>query len=385
MLTCKAAKFSLPEKVTYLNCAYMSPMLKSVEKVGVRSLRLKRNPVGITPEDFFLQSDELRKEFAKLINTRESQRIAIIPSASYGLASVAKNLNITKGQHIIVAAEQFPSNYYSWETLCKETGAEIKAIAPEKGLSGRGKKWNEKILEGINSNTRAVAIAHTHWADGTKFDLQAIRKRTHDVGALLIIDGTQSVGALPFDVQQIKPDALICAGYKWLLGPYSIGLAYYGEYFDNGKPIEENWINRLNSEDFSALVTYEPAYQPGALRYEVGEHSNFILVPMLLNAIATLNKWHIQNVQEYCSSISESMIGTLREKGFWIEDAESRGSHLFGIRLPERADVTRIKNALIKNNVYVSFRGDAIRVSPNVYNDQRDMQKFVKVLSSNAK
>jgi selenocysteine lyase/cysteine desulfurase len=385
MLTCKAAKFSLPEKVTYLNCAYMSPMLKSVEKVGVRSVRLKRNPVGIAPQDFFTQSDALRQEFAKLVNVSEPRRIVIIPSASYGLASVAKNLNITKGQHIIVAAEQFPSNYYSWEALCKETGAQIKAIAPEKCLSGRGKKWNEKILESINTKTRAVAIAHTHWADGTKFDLQAIRKRTQDVGALLIIDGTQSVGALPFDVQQIKPDALICAGYKWLLGPYSIGLAYYGEYFDNGKPIEENWINRLNSEDFSALVTYEPAYQEGALRYEVGEHSNFILLPMLLNAIATLNKWHVENVQAYCSAISESMIRNLRENGFWIEDAESRGGHLFGIRLPDGTDVNKIKNALVKNNIYVSFRGDAIRVSPNVYNHERDMQKFAKVLSSNVK
>src|SRR4051812_12231901 len=121
MLTCKAAKFSIPQKVTYLNCAYMSPMMKSVEKAGYRALRVKRNPVSIKPEDFFLESDKLRAEFSKLINISDPKRVVIIPSVSYGMASVAKNLNIGKGQHIIVANEQFPSNYYPWQSLGKET------------------------------------------------------------------------------------------------------------------------------------------------------------------------------------------------------------------------------------------------------------------------
>jgi selenocysteine lyase/cysteine desulfurase len=207
------------------------------------------------------------------------------------MATVAHNLNIKRDQHIIVAGEQFPSNYYPWQSLCEETGASIKTVNAPEDFVDRGKRWNEKILDAINSNTRAVAIANFHWADGTRFDLQAIRKRTKEVGALLIVDGTQSVGAVPFDVQKIQPDALVCAGYKWLLGPYSIGLAYYGDYFNNGKPIEECWINRKDSENFAGLVSYQSDYQPGMLRYEVGEHSNFILVPMMIKAIEQLNKW----------------------------------------------------------------------------------------------
>src|SRR5687767_14711122 len=124
MLTCKYAKFSLPEKITYLNCAYMSPQLKSVEKIGIRAVRKKRNPAAITATDFFTESEALREEFAKLINVREPKRIVIIPSVSYGMASVARNINIAKGQHIIVAAEQFPSNYYPWQRVCEEHCAE---------------------------------------------------------------------------------------------------------------------------------------------------------------------------------------------------------------------------------------------------------------------
>jgi selenocysteine lyase/cysteine desulfurase len=382
MLTCKYSKFSLPSAVTYLNCAYMSPLLKSVEKAGVRGVRVKRDPTNVHPENFFSITKDLRSEFAKLIHVADADRIAIIPSASYGLSTVTKNLPAKKGEHILVAAEQFPSNYYPWQSLCAETGAELKVVAPEKSFKDRGKTWNTKFLEAINSKTKAVAIAHTHWTDGTLFDLQALRARTKEVGALLVIDGTQSVGALPFDVQKIQPDALICAAYKWLLGPYSIALAYYGEYFNEGRPIEENWINRLDSENFSGLVNYESRYQPGALRFGVGEQSNFILAPMALKAISQVNRWHPENIQEYCRTITEPAITRLREKGFLIEELPYRASHLFGIRHSERIDFHTLKTKFQRANVHVSFRGDSVRVSPHVYNDADDLSRLVKILSA---
>lgn len=363
----------------------MSPLLKDAEKAGVRAVRGKRNPIDIPPQDFFTQSQLLREEFARLVNVPDSRQIAIIPSVSYGIANAANNLRISPGQHIIVASEQFPSNYYSWEKVASTHKAEIRVISPDNTTVERGKRWNEKILSAIDKNTRAVAIAHTHWADGTKFDLAAIRKRTREVNALLIVDGTQSVGALPFDVQEFQPDALICAGYKWLLGPYSIGVAYYGEYFNDGQPIEENWINRKGSEDFSSLIRYQPEYQPGALRYEVGEHSNFVLVPMLHKALTQLNRWGVENIQEYCNHISQEMVKKLRENSCWIEDENYRGAHLIGVRLPTSVDSEKLKAALLKNRIYVSYRGDAIRVAPNIYNDERDLNHFTKVVLSHLK
>lgn len=349
--------------------------------MGIQALRKKRNPASITADDFFTDTEKLRKEYATLINAPDPGRIVIIPSVSYGMANVVKNLTLKSDEHILVAAEQFPSNYYPWKSLCDDVGASVKIISPPQEFQQRGKRWNETILEAINPKTKAVALGHVHWADGTRFDLAAIRKRTRDVGALLIIDGTQSVGAMPFDVQEINPDALICAGYKWLMGPYSIGLAYYGEYFDNGKPVEENWINRENSENFAGLVNYRDTYQHGALRYEVGEHSNFIMVPMMLKAIEQLNNWGPARIQHYCKHISNEAIQQLSEKGFVIEEQEWRASHLFGIRLPEGYDLDTIKQSLLKHKVYVSFRGNAIRVAPNVYNMKNDFQKLVRALT----
>ena len=380
MISCKRSKFTLPKKVAYLNCAYMSPLLKTAEKVGIQNLRRKRNPSTILAEDFFKDGELLREEFAKLINATEPKRIAIVPSVSYGMANVANNVKIGRSEKIIVAAEQFPSNYYPWLRLSLETGAVIQAVQPPIELAQRGAIWNEKILSAIDNNTRVVAIGNVHWADGTLFQLEQIRKRTRDVGALLIVDGTQSVGVLPFDINKIQPDALVCAGYKWLLGPYSIGVAYYGEYFDHGKPIEESWLNRMDAEDFSSLVNYQASYQEGSLRYDVGEHNNFVLVPMLIKSIAQLNKWGIQGIQDYIRSISSPAIDSLRDKGYWIEDEAYRGGHLFGLR-NLRQDAQKIRAALHRNNIFVSQRGDAIRVAPNMYNDSKDMSRLVKALS----
>ena len=284
MLTSQKKEFSLPTGLTYLNCAYMSPLMKRVEEVGIEALQRKANPAAISAEDFFSDTEKLRKEYAKLIHTRDPKRIVVIPSVSYGMGNVVQNMSIEPGDNIVVTGEQFPSNYYPWQRLCETKKAHLKIVDPPNETGGRGENWNLRILEAMTPKTRLLAMGNVHWADGTRFDLRAARERTREVGALLVIDGTQSVGALPFNVDEIQPDALICAGYKWLMGPYSIGLAYYGPFFDGGVPLEENWINRVNSEDFAGLVNFQDEYQPGSLRYEVGERSNFILVPMLLKA-----------------------------------------------------------------------------------------------------
>ncbi|WP_421775392.1 aminotransferase class V-fold PLP-dependent enzyme [Gracilimonas sp.] len=380
-MDCKKSYFRLDESVTYLNCAYMSPQLKSVEEAGVWGVQRKRNPFKISPDEFFGETDQLRDEFAKLINANDPKRIVVIPSVSYGMANVAKNVEISQGDNIILVGEQFPSNVYPWRSVVQEKGGEIITITPPKEHENRGKIWNEKVLNAINDRTKLVAMGNIHWADGTLFDLKTIRKRTRDVGAWLAIDGTQSVGALPFDISEIQPDALVCAGYKWLMGPYSIGLAYYGPALDNGKPVEENWINRYESENFANLVNYNDDYQPGALRYEVGEHSNFILVPMMLKAIQQLNEWGVENIQQYCRDLIAEPVDKLKAAGYRIEDSDYRASHLFGIRLGESHDMDQIKAAFDKQNILVSFRGDSIRVSPNVYNTQEEIEQLVHTLA----
>lgn len=376
-MKCQRDKFNLQRKYAYLNCAYMSPLLKKVENAGIKGIKLKRKPFHISADDFFQETETIRLLYSNLINNSEPKRICIIPSVSYGIANVTKNLPFSRGD-VLLLQEQFPSNVYPWLELQKK-GMNIKFIDAPDTLK-RGEDWNQHLLDSINSETRVVAMSHVHWADGTLFQLKAIREKLDKVGGLLIIDGTQSVGALPFDIQEIKPDALLCAAYKWLMGPYSIGLAYYSEAFDKGMPIEHNWINRKNSEEFSGLVDYESEFQELALRYEVGEHSNFILIPMLHQAIKQLLKWQPSEVQKYCDKLTKRSIDEIENLGYKVEDSDFRSSHLFGVRLGNKMSIDKIKSSLMRNKVSVSYRGSAIRVSPHVYNDELDMIKLLKAL-----
>ena len=376
-LKSKKHLFNLSKNVAYLNGAYMSPLLKSVEQIGIDSISIKGNPQNLTESDFFSGQVILKKKFAQLIGASDYQNIAIIPSVSYGISTVANNIALQKGDEVLVLKEQFPSNIYAWKRKEKETGCIIKMIeAPEIGPE-RAKKWNESLTNAINKKTKVVAIPQLHWADGTFFDLKAIREKTNLVNAYLIIDGTQSVGAFPFSVKDIQPDALICAGYKWLMGPYSSGVAYYSDRFNDGLPIEESWMIHEGREDFSQLVNYNYNYTSKAGRYDVGQSSNFILNPMLSEGINQVLEWTPRFIQSYCQSICIDAINELRRLGCFIEEEAYRGNHLFGVYLPQHLDLSELKNRLKKNNIFVSFRGNAVRVSPNIYNTKEDLMKLV--------
>ena len=256
----------------------------------------------------------------------------------------------------------------------------LRTVAAPGAAGSRGAAWNEALLESIDASTSIVAVPHYHWMDGTRFDLEAVGKRAREVGAALVVDGTQSVGAAPFDVSAVRPDALVCAGYKWLLGPYSLGLAWYGDRFVDGVPLEETWTARPESQDFRRVGEYRDDYRPGAARFDVGERSNFILVPMQLAAVRRILEWTPNAIQEYCRSITRVALAEVCALGVTVEDEEWRGSHLFGLRLPAGVDPAQLGPELEARAVFVSLRGSAIRVAPHVYNSEEDLHALVEAL-----
>ena len=374
------SEFLIPDDISYLNCAYMSPLSKATVEAGKKAVELKAHPYKIKPDDFFETVELIRTEFAKLIHG-SAEDVAVIPSVSYGIAMLAKNIELSPGDEIIVIEEQFPSNIYSWIRLAKNNGAELTVIKSPETNEKRGMAWNEKILSAISPKTKVVTMGIVHWSDGTLFNLSAIRKKTAKCGSLLLLDGTQAIGALPFNVNEIKPDALIVAGYKWLMCPYATGFAWLGEYFKDGIPLEESWINRKGSSNFAGLVKYQDEFASGARRFDMGEKSNFALNPMVLTALRQVNEWGPENIQNYVSSISEQPVRELISRGFWVEDKEFRGSHLFGVRVPPGTDLELIRQKCETQNVFVSIRGSAIRVAPHIYNDAHDFEKLIQSLS----
>jgi selenocysteine lyase/cysteine desulfurase len=376
--------FELPEDIHYLNGAYMSPLMKAVQEAGIAGTKRKLSPWELTADDFFVPAETVKQKFGRLINA-PAQQVAIIPSASYGLKSAISNIPANSGDHAIVVSNEFPSDYYTIQQWCKENSKELKIITAPDVLTGRGAAWNDRVLQTINTQTAAVVLSSVHWADGTKFNLQQIGEKCKAVNALFIVDGTQSVGALPIDIIAFKIDALVCAAYKWLMGPYSIGLAYYSENFNNGIPIEDSWMNKSNAHDFARLSSYVEDYKPGANRYNVGEFSNNILMPMLDKALDTVTQWGADAIQDYCVKLIGPLLHYLQENKYWIEAPAYRTNHLFGFLLPGTVDKAILLQELQRNKVFVSLRGDSIRVSPHVYNNESDIEALIQVLKNQHK
>lgn len=380
-LACQKSAFSLDPGIHYINCAYLSPLARVVEEAGIAGIRAKCAPSGITPADFFDPCDELRRRFGRLVNA-PADGIAIVPAASYGVATCARNIDLSRGANIVLTARQFPGNVHAWRRLARERGAEIRMVDARPG-PGCGERWSTRIIEAIDAGTEVVTMGVIHWTDGTVFDIEAIAARAREVGAYLIIDGTQSVGAMDFDVARIRPDALVCSGYKWLMGPYSIGVAYFGPRLLGGVPLEETWIGREGSRDFAGLAgNYPDGYEPGAIRYDVGERSNFILVPMMNAALQLVLEWTPARIAEYCGTLTSGLVERARNAGFGVEETPWRAPHLFGLHAPPGLDPRLVTQALAARNVHVSLRGSALRISPHVYNDEADVDALWDALES---
>jgi selenocysteine lyase/cysteine desulfurase len=381
MLPCQRHLFDIPDDVAYLNCAYMSPLMKTALEAGTAGLARKAHPWEITPDKFFTGSDEFRTTAAQLIDCSAND-IAIVPSVSYGIATAARNLPVKKGQSILVLDEQFPSNYYPWQRRAEDTGASLKVVAwPE------DHDWTAAVLNGLTADVAIAALPHVQWTSGGRLDLIRIGKACRQLGAALVLDLTQSLGALPFSVGSLKndlqngvqPDFAVAASYKWLLGPYSVGLLYVAPKWQGGMPLEENWIQRANARDFSSLILYTENYDEGARRFDMGERSNFALLPAAVRAMKQLLEWDVAQVSETAGALSRRLAEAAAEMGFHAPAEPLRAPHYLALRR-KTAIPKELPEMLAKEKVFVSIRGNSIRVSPHVYNTMEDGERLIACL-----
>ncbi len=374
-IPCQKDFFNIPDEITYLNCAYMSPLASLVMEAGFDGVRRKSKPWEVKPIDFFKDGEHLRALFAKLIDAAADD-VALIPSASYGIAVAANNIALQKNDEIVVLDEQFPSNYYQWVEAVKTQGANLITVSRQ-----QSQDWTSAILEAIGEKTKIVAVPNVHWTDGSLIRLQEISKECREYGAKLILDVTQSLGALPFSVKEIQPGFMVCSAYKWLLGPYSIAYLYASPEYHEGKPIEHNWQNRAGSEIFSGLVSYEENFQPGARRFDVGERANFALLPVAIAALELILNWKVENIYGTIKQITDSISEKVQEIGLAVPPPNQRAAHMLGVRFPEKLP-EGIAEKLAGENIIVSIRGNSMRIAPHIYNNEADVFKLIKVLKS---
>jgi selenocysteine lyase/cysteine desulfurase len=193
------------------------------------------------------------------------------------------------------------------------------------------------------------------------------------------LDVTQSAGVMPLDVNVIQPDFLVAACYKWLLGPYSIGFLYVAPHRQDGKPIEFNWRARLGSDNFAGLVNYQDTYLPGAHRFDVGECANFQTMPAVIAALQQIRDWGVPAIAKTLAARNGGIAERAAALGLESLGAERRAGHFLGLRFP-RGIPEGLLDALRQAGVYVSVRGDSLRITPHLYNDDADVDRLMHAL-----
>ena len=374
LLPSQRATFEVPEEVCYLNCAYMAPQLRAVRDAGKAAIDWRSRPWEIVASDFFDNVERVRALFGELVGA-DPECVALIPAVSYGMATAAAALPFRRGDSVLLLDGEYPSNFYIWERLARERrGTVISVQRPEDG------DWTAAVLARLDGSVRIASLPHCFWVDGSALDLVSIGAACRAQGTALVLDLTQSWGAMPIDLAAVQPDFAMAAGYKWLLCPYGSGLMYVAPEHHQSSPLEENWAGRAGAENFSALVPYKDNYQLGARRFDVGEKSNFTAVAQMIAALQQLSAWGVGSVANRLRLVASELARRCEEAGLARNHAPLQAPHIIGFPLPRQTPHDFVEQ-LAGERVHVSRRGPWMRLSPHLHVEEADAARLAESLA----
>ena len=373
-LSCRAL-FDIPDDVAYFNTAYNAPLLRASRDALVCAAGAKLRPWERAPADFFADAETLRGVSAALFGTA-AENFAIVPAASYGISTAARILEprLQAGDHILVAAQEFPSNIFPWQRIAAERGAAIRTA----GRPADG-DWTRAVLAALDPSVRIAALSACHWTDGATFDLVAIGAACRANGTVLVLDVTQSLGAAPLDLAAVRPDFMVAAGYKWLLCPYGFSLLYVDPRWHGERPLEESWLARSNAQDFTRLADYRAEYRAGARRYDVGETCVTTVLPGAIAALRQIEQWGIAGIEARLGAITDRIAAAVAPLGYEILAPHFRSRHILGLSVA--GDPQDLIGLLRARNIHVSQRGDAIRIAPHLHVTDSDVDRLIEALA----
>ncbi|MGB3167575.1 MAG: aminotransferase class V-fold PLP-dependent enzyme [Alteraurantiacibacter sp.] len=375
MIASQRHRFAIPEDVHYLNCAYMAPLADTVSAAMVEGARRKEQPWLLRPVDFFGVVEEFRSRAARLAGV-SADSIAVVPSVSYAMAIAARNLPLARGQSVVTLADQFPSNVYPWRKLAADNGGEVVTVHRDAFAA-----WTDAVLDAIGPDTAIVAMPQCHWADGRVVDLVAVGEACRANGAALVLDLTQSLGAMAIDFAAVQPDFAVAACYKWLLGPYGLSMTYIDPKHHRGDPLEQNWINRAGSEDFARLVDYRDDYQPGARRFDMGEKSNPPLLAGGSAALYLIGEFGVEAIAGTLAARTSAIAKAAAPLGFDAAPVGIRAPHFLSLSAADGLPPD-LAERLAEAQVHVSVRGQSLRVTPHLWTSDADVEALLAAIAT---
>jgi selenocysteine lyase/cysteine desulfurase len=374
ILTNQRALFDIPPGIAWFNCASRTPLLKAAAAAGNAGIHTRAQPWTMNSGRLHDQAEHLRTLFAGLIGATADD-IAIQPSASYGLATAAANLAVARGQAIVVLEDQFPSNVFVWMQKAAAAGGRVVTVPRPADAD-----WTAAVLAHVDGDTAIAALPPCHWIDGTRIDLEAVGARCRDLGAALVVDATQWVGAAPFDVARVRPDFLVAAAYKWLFCPHGMSFLYAAAPHQQGVALEHHDYNHpATGASIEGALVYDPDMSPGARRFDVGQTYNPVLLPMAEAALTQVAAWTPEAVERTLAPMTAAIIDAARDMGYAAPPAGRGVAHITALGKDSPPPDAMIA-ALAAKGIHASLRGGRLRLAPHVHVSKEDMQRLMETL-----
>ena len=368
------------EDATYLNLAGQSPLPRVSMRAVQAALEAKKFPHHKTDDTYFEVPNRIRENIARLIGGKPEE-IALTSGASAGASAVAYALKWNPGDEVIVARGEFPLQYTTWFPMKEREGLEVKIVAPrERFISA------DDLIAAMTPRTRVISVSLVRYDDGSLLDAPRVAAACHQQGALLLLDVSQCCGAMHMDVRKLGADFLVCAGYKWLLSPFGTGFFWIrGEYLPTVRPGPFYWMAVQGSDNFSALNFDDPRPAPHAKRWDAPEwasYFNFNLAAMDAS-VELVSRMGPERVSGHNRRLIDFMFERLPKDRCIPASplgAAERGPYgCFAARSREKTG--ELYQRLRKENVIVSLREGNIRVSPHLYNTERDIDRLISVIT----
>ena len=367
--------FPSANNFTYLNTANVGLMHKNAEKeinkwVEDLAKNGSNNFNEIAEQNVFLN---LHTSASKLINTNPNN-IAAGSSATELLSSLAWAIMPLKGQNVVSTNIVFPSTVYPWMRIASSTGCEVRLSKEKNNFIS-----TQSIIDLIDKNTSVVCISHVEYSNGQVFDLDLLSNAAKKHNALLIIDATQSAGAIPIDVKKTPIDAIVCGAYKWLCGPFGAAFMYVTP--ELSKKLEPGLVGFRSHKNMWELDASRVDYPNSAEKFEFSTMA-FGCALGLAKSIQYLADIGVEDIFKYNRALADTLVDNLRSKSAVITSPDNKGRSSIVTAYFKKKDSNKIVEQLKKRKVYVSKRGESIRFSPHLYNTIGDIENAIEQIDS---
>ncbi|MEO8366714.1 MAG: aminotransferase class V-fold PLP-dependent enzyme [Pseudoxanthomonas sp.] len=374
-----AERFVAASEVLALDCAAQGPRLRSVLEAGQAALEGGIRPWTLAYADWEARIEDLRTLAADTLFEGDAEGVAMVPSVAFALATAAHSLPLGTGDAVLLLEGQFPSNLLPWQQRCAQTGATIIAARRGPGLD-----WTEALMQAWDAapQVRIVAVPQAHWHDGALLDIDRIAARTRERGIALVLDLSQSLGAMPAPLSGWQPDFIASAGHKWLLGPHGLAWLWVApRWREQGDGLDQHWQARAAGHDWAFPSDAPPPYRRGARRFDAGGVTDPLRLAMSTAALGQLQAWGVENISRRLGQLTAALDSALDSHGLGAWKTPGHAPHFTALRAPDEMQLDHAARALRQEGVICTRRAGLLRIAPHLHAGEEHMQRVARILA----